>query len=146
MGDQQKETLLLLMGLAFLAHLVVHLLLIRMVFPRCCSVVSEPASMPYAEAWPYQDCSNSQYPVFGLASCSRPAGQGQKLLPKLLQNWPQNCPVCVAMTARKGRGGGPPGHPPGAQEKLPKHIGFRLLGVTKAAGDPSRGPIKWKTN
>ena len=71
--------------------------------------------------------------VLGLASCSRPAGQGPTLLP----NGPQNCPVCVAMTARKGRGGGPPGHPSGAQEKLPKNTGFRLLGVTKAAGEPN---------
>ncbi len=41
------------------------------------------------------------------------------------------------MTARKGRGGGPPGHPPGAQEQLLKNTGFRVLGVTKAAGDPN---------
>ena len=73
------------------------------------------------QRWVYQDCSNSQYPVLGLASCSRPAGQGPKLLPKLFQNWPRNCPVCDAMTARKGRGGGPPGHPSGAQEKLPQN-------------------------
>ncbi len=69
--------------------------------------------------WPYRDLCNNQSPVLGLASCSRPAGQGPKLPPKLPQNWPQNCPVCVAMPARKGRGGGPPGHPSGAQEKLP---------------------------
>jgi hypothetical protein len=60
--------------------------------------------------WVYQDCSNSQYPVLGLAGCSRPAVQGPKLPQKLPQNWPRNCPVCGAMTARKGRGGRPPGH------------------------------------
>ncbi len=67
--------------------------------------------------WPYRDLSNSKSQVLGLASCSRPAGQG----PKLPQNWPPNFPVCVAMPACKGRGGGTPGHPPGTQEKLPKN-------------------------
>ncbi len=43
------------------------------------------------EAWPYQDCSSSQYPVLGRASCSRPAGQGPKLPPKLVPKLPGMC-------------------------------------------------------
>ncbi len=79
------------------------------------------ARHPITVMWPYRDLCNSQYPVLGLASCSRPAGQGPKLPQKLLQNWPKNCPIRVAMTSRKGRGGGPPGHPAGAPEKLPNN-------------------------
>ncbi len=86
------------------------------------SSIRSPTVKPWTlTCWPYQDCSNIQCPVLGLASCSRPAGQGPKVLPKLHQNWPRNCPVCVAMPARKGRGGGPLRHPPGAQEKLPQN-------------------------
>jgi hypothetical protein len=36
-----------------------------------------------------------------------------------------------------GRGGRPPGHPPGAQEKLAQNTRFPLLSVTKDVGDPS---------
>ncbi len=67
------------------------------------------------------------------AAPGRP-GRAQNCPPKLPQNWP----VCVAMTARKGRGGGPPGHPSGAQEYR-----FSFIGCYKSRGRPKSAATTW---
>jgi hypothetical protein len=84
--------------------------------PQC--VTHKAASSRPAIARPYRDLCNSQY--LNLLGRSRSAGQGPKLPPKLSQNFSPNCPVCVAMTARKGWGGGPPGHLPAPWRNCPK--------------------------